>query len=265
MTGTDDKEIACQGARLTYTCAGPRSSTPVCFLPGWCGDRGLWHHQMEVFSAEHFVLALDFPGFGDSSLGLDQPISFAELTDLVAVVLHEERLSDCILVGHSAGGALALATAASHPSLITAVVGADAFTYVDFYPKVESEIIAEILAPLRADFDATVRDIAESYFLESSDPVLKSEIIDAMANSDARNAIAILGEFLGWDMLADLDRYTGPVHAIPASNTLDQNAISRICGNRLQIQSIKESGHFVMLEQPRTFNAALLRIIADSV
>src|SRR5271156_3637650 len=43
-----------------------QGDTALIFLHGWCGDREYWKHQVEVFTADYRVVALDQAGHGES-------------------------------------------------------------------------------------------------------------------------------------------------------------------------------------------------------
>ena len=256
------REIQYNGARLTYTQMGNQSFRPLCFLPGWCGDRSFWREQSAYFAEEYFVLAIDFPGFGQSSLHTaNTRFSLEYLADFIVAVLRQEALSNCTMVAHSAGGALALTTAALNPSLVRAVIGVDAFTYMDFYPQVDEEIIEVIIAPLLNDFNNEIRVLASSYFLESSDPVLRADIVETMAGAKAGLAVPILKSFLRWDMLDYLNRFSGPVSAISAQASYDEQAFLKVCGDRIDVRTIGDTGHFVMLERPDELNRVLRQLL----
>ncbi len=261
---------------LTYTAMGAPEKETLCFIPGWGGHRRFWQYHTEVFSQQYFVLSIDFPGFGDSCISpiscadkqntddiasISKSISMEHLSQAVISVLNKEEVFDCTLVGHSIGGALALTVAAKEPTLVRSVVGADAFTYMDLYPKADERIKNRIITALEDDFDATVRSIAEGYFLEGSDQAMKADVINTMASADPRVATSILRSFLDWDMPQYLSLYQGAVDAISASVTLDKEVVENSIGSRLTVQPIDRVGHFIMMESPEEFTRALRGIL----
>jgi pimeloyl-ACP methyl ester carboxylesterase len=92
---------------------------PVVFLHAEGTDRRMWAEQMEAVAAAGFhVIAYDRRGFGETE-SPDEP--FSHLADLEAVL---DRLSvnAAVLVGASAGGALAIDFALEHPDRTIALV-----------------------------------------------------------------------------------------------------------------------------------------------
>ena len=49
-----------------------KRSVVLLFVHGWCCDRSHWRYQLDVFAADHRVVALDLPGHGDSGARSDR-------------------------------------------------------------------------------------------------------------------------------------------------------------------------------------------------
>lgn len=277
-TDTNIMRLSVPGAEFKVISAGQHDKTPIVFIPGWAGHNSFWSNQVHNFAKDHFVVVIDFPGFGDSKLDYEpsrqsvaikrglvrsrfEPLSMNVLSSLVLACLDKMSLKSAILVGHSAGGALALNTAALAPNRVQRVIGADAFTFMDFYPVVPEEAARSVIDPMQSDFDSAVRGVAESYFLDSSDPALVDKTVETMAAAPKAAALAILYQFFRWDMMDCLQRYEGPVAAISASATLDHAAVRQTLQDRISIHEMENTGHFVMLERPEVFNQLIREIL----
>ena len=111
--------------RLHVARAG-ESGTPIVFLHGMGTSSASWSQVMSLLSDRHLVLAPDLLGHGSSPV-LDDPAEYTrdraldDIDELLAEVLATtgER---CVLVGHSLGGYLALAHAATRPGVARGVV-----------------------------------------------------------------------------------------------------------------------------------------------
>ncbi|MFD3532846.1 alpha/beta fold hydrolase [Streptomyces sp. NPDC058664] len=91
-------------------------------------DHTMWRPQIERFSRTHRVIAPDLRGYGDTPLGpatgsTDLGV-FAE--DLVAL-LDDLEIEDCVLVGLSMGGQIAMELYRRHPGRVSGLVLADTF------------------------------------------------------------------------------------------------------------------------------------------
>ena len=133
MTAQVQLITAADGVRLALHRIGPRDGAPVLLLPGtfsnhtfWLGTRGIGFAR-ELASAGFEAITLDFRGHGHS----DRPGSAdrwhfddwvrQDTPAVLDAVIREGRQP--FVIGHSAGGAAALACLAAHPELAQRVSG----------------------------------------------------------------------------------------------------------------------------------------------
>jgi pyruvate dehydrogenase E2 component (dihydrolipoamide acetyltransferase) len=119
------------GRKISYAGAAPESqdSDVVLLIHGYGGDRNSWLFLQEPLAARYRVYALDLPGHGtstkdvgDSQAGPAGPGGPAEvLADAVVGVLDAVGPGRTHLVGHSMGGAVALAVTARDPRRIASL------------------------------------------------------------------------------------------------------------------------------------------------
>ncbi len=105
------------GARLHYTDAG---DGPAIVLIHGLGGQLLNFPKASLapLLAEHRVVAIDSPGSGYSTRGLTAPANLGAQAATVARAIRALGLARPIVVGHSLGGALALALALDHPDCV---------------------------------------------------------------------------------------------------------------------------------------------------
>jgi pyruvate dehydrogenase E2 component (dihydrolipoamide acetyltransferase) len=101
------------GRKISYAGAGAGGDV-VLLIHGYGGDKNSWLFLQEPLAARFRVYALDLPGHGTSAkdVGTDPA---GVLADAVTGVLDAVGASRAHLVGHSMGGAVALAVAARDP------------------------------------------------------------------------------------------------------------------------------------------------------
>src|SRR6476619_5048046 len=126
-----------------------KGDTALIFLHGWCGDREYWKHQVEVFTADYRVVALDQAGHGESGKGRKAWTADGLAGD-VEVVVKALGLKRVILVGHSMGGPVALLAAKRMPGTVVAVMGVDTLENAEF--KLPEEVRKSILDDEKKDF-----------------------------------------------------------------------------------------------------------------
>ncbi len=84
---------------------------PVVLLHGLGGSRFTYRFWVPPLARDHRVLAVDLKGFGAAPKPRDRRYTIHEQADLVHDLFLREDLREAILVGHSYGGAVAMAVA----------------------------------------------------------------------------------------------------------------------------------------------------------
>lgn len=112
------QRVAGAGAELQVATAG--SGPPVVLLHGFASSVYTWKDVIRALAASHDVIALDFPGFGDSSIR--RPADAAALPGVVLGVLDRLGIARASLVGNSLGGGIAVLVAAEHPARVERLV-----------------------------------------------------------------------------------------------------------------------------------------------
>ena len=93
---------------------------PIVFIHGFCETHEIWREFTRPLANHFHVYALDLPGFGGTDL-LPVPFSIDAVGDSVAQWLVQNKISKCLIVGHSLGGYVALSLAVRHAALIKAI------------------------------------------------------------------------------------------------------------------------------------------------
>src|SRR5262249_27107737 len=102
---------------------GDRDASPVLFLHGFAGHAWQTIFPAQVLAGDHWVIALDQRGHGDSSWA-DVYGSVPMVADAVAF-LDWLGIDQTAVVGHSMGGINALCLSGLHPELVTALALGD--------------------------------------------------------------------------------------------------------------------------------------------
>ena len=109
-----------QRLRLSYWEWGSADRPPLLLLHGGRDHARQWDRVAEAFAAEYHVLALDLRGHGDSDWDPAGAYGVAEnMLDLVRLL--EIAGEPAVVLGHSYGGQITLATAATYPEHFTKV------------------------------------------------------------------------------------------------------------------------------------------------
>jgi pimeloyl-ACP methyl ester carboxylesterase len=131
--------IEVAGARIHYLDKG--SGPPIVIVHGLGGQMGNFTYSLfERLTGEFRVILIDRPGSGYSKRAPGATGRPTEQAAIVAKFIRKLELQRPLLVGHSLGGAIALAVALDHPEVVKALALVAPLTHV---PK-------QVAAPFRA-------------------------------------------------------------------------------------------------------------------
>ena len=263
--------------------AGPH----VVFLHGLFGQGKNWTSIAKVLADSYRVLLVDLPNHGRSAW--TERVSYPEVASAVGDLIDARRTEDgsrapVAVVGHSMGGKVAMAIALLRPALV------ERLCVVDVSPVRYSTLssFAEFLRGMRqldldrlpdraaADRaltpyvpDGTVRSfLLQNLRRQPISPAeagssgaawrwqLNIELIDDQLGELGDWPTELSGPYLGptlWVAAGD-SRYVLPEYA-PAMRKLFP---------RVQLVTVKKSGHWVHSDQPDVFLAILRRFLHDS-
>jgi pimeloyl-ACP methyl ester carboxylesterase len=109
---------------IAYTSLG--EGAPIVLLHANPGDRRDWDGVLPALAKQHRVIAIDWPGYGDSPAP-EPPRSASAFTfaALLREVLEQLDLPPAVLIGNSVGGYAAARVALDHPERVRALVLVD--------------------------------------------------------------------------------------------------------------------------------------------
>ena len=130
----DSLFVDVDGLSVHYKVAGEDEPTVV-LLHGFAASVFSWRKVMDPLGDLGMVIAFDRPAFGlterpmAGEWGEQNPYTPEAQADLTVAVMDELGVEKAILVGHSAGGTVALLTALRYPGRVEALVLEDAAVY----------------------------------------------------------------------------------------------------------------------------------------
>src|SRR5262249_5009190 len=96
-------------------------SLPVIFIHAFPMTHRMWAEQIALVSKKARVIAYDVRGHGQSPVGDGQYTIEGHVDDLM-ILLNERKIDQCVLVGLSMGGYIALRALERNPEKIHAAV-----------------------------------------------------------------------------------------------------------------------------------------------
>lgn len=255
------KEIArsADGISVHFDVEGG-GAPPLVFVHGWSCDRTYWSGQVDHFAKQYEVVAIDLAGHGESGAGRRQWTMRAFGGDVVAVIERLE-LHDLVLIGHSMGGDVIVEVALTLPGRVAGLVWVDVYNTLG--GSRTREEIEEFMQPFRANFATATRAFVQRMFVPDSDPELTERVAAGMSSAIPEVAVRVMEQAVSNDdaILAALPELKAPIVAInPGYRPTDIEALQRHGVRTILLPGV---GHFLMMEDPDTFNRLLGETIED--
>lgn len=249
------------GTPISYEVAGDGELTLV-LIHGWSCDARYWREQVPVFSEKYRMVVVDLAGHGHSgqSRTTYSMSSFGEDVRAVADAVGAQRM---ILVGHSMGGPVAVEAARLMPGRVIGIIGVDTLENVE-YPLTEEQFL-QMVTPLKEDFTAGTRAFVSQMIRPYTDHALREWILSDMSSAPPRVALSAFSELLQDALSGDAAKVFESVRVPVISVNGDAWPINYE-GNRKHMASydaivIEGADHFLMMNKPVAFNAALEQAI----
>lgn len=129
------RTVEVRGATIHYLSWGERGRPGIVFVHGGAAHAHWWSHIAPMFLTHHTAAAIDLSGHGDSDRR--DEYSLENWCAEVAAVIEDAGFDGPpLLVGHSMGGFVTVATAALHPDLLAGAIIIDS-PVVDVDPEVQ--------------------------------------------------------------------------------------------------------------------------------
>lgn len=242
-------------SNISYLDCGQGEMT-LLFVHGWNLNKSYWTAQIENFSGNNRIIAIDLPGFGDSSFS-NESYSIDAYAAALRSMIDQLDLKNVVLIGHSMGGRVVLEAAQQNDRVI-ALVGVDNFK--DSGQVLTEELQAEVdgwLDWLRQDFSTNSPFYASQNLLhEETDSLVRNRIISDYASANADQSISSLQAYLSYPY-AESERLSNlniPLYLLSSdSSPVDTLSLDQT-GLEYKVFEIGKTGHFPMVERPEVFN-----------
>jgi pimeloyl-ACP methyl ester carboxylesterase len=259
-----DQVASADGVSIHFQVQGDGTPALV-FVHGWCCDLTYWEKQWAPFAEKYTVVSIDLAGHGESGLNRESWTMPAFGEDVVAVVKKLNR-DQVVLIGHSMGGLVILEAAKHLPDKVIGLVGVD--TLQDFEQKYTKEQLDQYLTPFRSDFVETTKNFVRSMFVPDSDPALVERIVTDMSSAPPEvGTSALEGYFNYWlnDIVHVVKETKAPITCINSDKYPSNPEGNRKFNPSYKLKIMTGIGHFIMLEEPETFNRLLKEIVQEFV
>ena len=259
---SESKFVDVDHLKVHYTSYG-KGDIALFFVHGWACDETVWSEQAPALAEKVPVITIDLPGHGQSEKPQTIPYDKDLYARAIDGVISDAGVKSIILVSHSNGTPFAR------------------HYYRKFPAKVKAFVIVE--GPLRSFFGEPVRERFIAQLQGENYPESMGRMIDGMikpvkdaALRDKIKALMLktpqhvtISEFEATDdsALWKEDKIEVPVLMIlakqPAWSPEYEQFVRKLIP-KLDYQMWENVSHFLMMEKPREFNAAVLKFLEQN-
>ena len=254
------RTLARDQVRLAFHESG-RGAPPLVFLHGWGGDHTHFEQVLAHFVDRHQVLAPDLRGFG----GSDQPpagYGVEELADDLVWLCEQRGIERAVLVGHSLGGAVALAAASRRPGLARGLVLCEPAI---FFPTAALERIDALIADLASPrcHDAACAYASRFTFLRQDDASVRDAVLAELRACSPHVLHAVFAGLRAFDAAPCASRLRSPVLMIDGARPFVESDRFRRCCPQLQVAATPDVGHYQPLLAPQAIAEQIGDFLAE--
>ena len=233
----------------------------VVLVHGWATDRHLWDGVRTHLSARRRGVTLDLGGHGESGKGRVE-WTVASLAHDVQAVVKASGARQVVLVGHSMGGPVVLEASRLLGPTVAGIVLVD--TVLDAEERMPAEMIASLGKQLLADYAATTRSMSDEHlFTAATPPAVRERVLRYLLAADPAMSVALLGGVWSYDAVPVLHALRStPIRAVSADKFPTKVDVNRRHIPGYSVEIVPGTSHYLMLEKPQDFNAALDRALA---
>jgi pimeloyl-ACP methyl ester carboxylesterase len=248
--------------KVHYTNYG-KGDTAVFFVHGWACDETVWADQAPALADKIRVITIDLPGHGQS----DKPRTISYDKDLytraIDGVINDANIKSVILVAHSNGTPFAREYYRKFPAKVKAIVIVEGPLRPMFGEPVRERFIAQLQG---TNFPEAMGRMVDGMTKPVKDSALREKIKAMMMKTPQHVAISEF-EATGDTQLWKEDRIDVPVLVILAKQPAwspEYEQFVRGLIPKLDYQVWENVSHFLMMDKPREFNAAVLKFLGEN-
>lgn len=255
-----EKAPAKSEARVHYKSYGDKShqksSEALVLIHGWTCNIDSWRDSIPELAKRNRVIAIDLPGHGWS----DKPeitYSMDLFARAVDAVMRDAKVKRAVLVGHSMGTPIARQFYRKYPTKTLGIVIVDG----SLRPFGDKKLMETFLAGFRGP---NYQQAGQQMFAGMAGPNLSPEImgrIQASFLNTPQHVLVSAMEGMADDSIWGGDKINVPVLAYMAKSPFwppDTEQFDRSIAPNLDFQMLAGVGHFLMMEKPKEFDAAVI-------
>lgn len=259
---SESKFVDVDHLKVHYTNYG-KGETALFFVHGWACDETVWSEQAPSLAEKVRGITIDLPGHGQS----DKPntIEYDKnlYTRAIDGVINDANVKSVILVAHSNGTPFAREYYRKFPAKVKGLVVVEGPLRPFFDKAAMEKFVANLNTP---DYAQAAGRMIDGMTSSIKDATLRKKIKALMLETPQYVAISEF-EATGDEDLWKPDKIEVPVLMILAKQPAwspEYEQFVRGLISKLDYQVWENVSHFLMMERPREFNAAVLNFLEQN-
>jgi len=246
----------------------PSGSLPIVFVHGMVGHSGFWNAPLAACADRRRAVAIDLRGHGSSAAPADGDYSVERCADDVIAVIDALGLDAIVLVGHSFGACVVIDVAARRPDVVRRLVLVDG---PGDFTTVPDEVRDGQLIPHVAALEGSGwRAVAEKDFddaLQGGTEATAATVRSRLAAMPQNAVASMFRSMMTYPSTAALRRYLAQPDTQARAIVAPPNAWPfslHVLVPAVQATVVPDVGHWIMLDAPERFVAALETAVAGT-
>ena len=246
------------GVRIHYTNYGAGEKA-LLFVHGWSSDETVWKKQASELAATMRVITVDLPGHGQS----DQPeidYTMDYYARALDAVLRDAGVKKAVLAGHSNGTPVVRQFYRRYPQEVSGLIVVDG----SLRPMGTVEEMQKFIAPLRgSEYAENAGKFIDGITAPMKDPAERTALKTMMLRTPQRVALSEFEAAID-PAIWKPDKIEVPTLVVLAKSpfwTAEYEKFVRDLVPQLQYETFDGVSHFLMLDKPAEFNAAVVAFL----
>ncbi|MFO8147893.1 MAG: alpha/beta hydrolase [Gillisia sp.] len=236
----------------------------ILLLHGLGSTKADWNDQIAALAEKHRVIAPDFRGHGNST----KPKSKKEYgvglcAEDMKLLLQELKITQCIIVGFSMGGAVAFEMAVKYPSLLSKMVIVNTAPDFNKLGWLGKKMVLERTLSLKfSGMEPLARKVARGMFPEENQMELRAAFYKRAIANDVNAYYHSFRSLMRWGIGDEIRNIKIPTLVIASELDYTPVSLKESYAEKMQnakVVVIENSRHGVTMDQPEVFNKTILK------
>ncbi len=277
LSQTSEKTAAFVPTRFTVTDAGTAGKPDVLLIPGLASSKAVWDGEAKLLAPNYRLHILQVDGFAGAPAGGNAGATTANpMLPAMVEELHQYLAAagmKPVVVGHSLGGLLTLMLADKYPGDVLKLVIVDSLPFYGlvFNPaatvenvRPQADAIAQQMLAMPDDQFAAMQPMMVGAMVKNAE-AQKLVAANSIA-SDRKVFVEAMVEDLQTDLRGDMAKIKTPtllLYPYDATFQKDEDEYDAVYKTayaampHVTLLRVNGSRHFIMYDQPETFDAAI--------